>query len=305
MDLRAVDLNLLVALDALLAHQSVTLAAAAIGLSPPATSHALGRLRARLGDPLLVRAGREMVLTPAAAALRPRVHELVAAARDVLAPAPRIELRELARTFVIHATDYALLVLAPGLDRRARDEAPAVALRYLPNSDRDADLLRLGEIDLAVGVYPALPPEVHAQTLFRERLVVVVRNDHDGVGRRLSLDRFVALEHVQVAPRGRPGGVVDDALAALGLRRRVTRMVPFFLSALHLVADTDCLLVVPERIARATATRFGLRVLELPLEVAPYPFQQIWHPRNHADPAHRWLREGFVAAARASRPVRR
>ncbi len=302
--LRDVDLNLLVALDALLEHQSVTRAAAGIGLSTPATSHALARLRTLLGDPLLVRAGRQLVLTPRAAALKSRVRALVEELREVLTPQRVGDLRELERAFVVHASDYALLVLGAAVDARAREQAPRVCLQFLPNLDRDAELLRLGEIDLAVGVYPSLPPAIHTQKLFDERLVCVVRDAHPVLRRRPSAERFAALEHIQVAPRGRPGGVVDDALAHVGLRRRVTRMVPFFLSALHLCADTDCVLTVPERVARATAPRFGLRVLELPVELPSYAFTQIWHPRNHADPTHRWLRESFVAAAHATRPPR-
>jgi DNA-binding transcriptional LysR family regulator len=299
--LRRVDLNLLVALDALLEQQSVTAAATRVGLGPPAMSHALARLRTLLGDPVLVRAGRAMVLTPRALLLKPRVRALVEELREVLAPVQTRDLRQLERTFVVHASDYALLVLGTELDARARAEAPNVCLRFRPNTDREAELLRVGEIDLAVGVYPSLPPEIHTQKLFTERLVCVVRTQHPVVRRRLTKERFAALEHIQVAPRGRPGGVIDDALAREGLRRRVTRMVPFFLSALHLVADTDCALTVPERVARRTAERFGLRVVELPMDVAPYVFQQIWHPRNHADASHRWLRETLVAAARAGR----
>jgi DNA-binding transcriptional LysR family regulator len=303
-DLRDVDLNLLVALDALLERQSVTGAAARVGLSPPAMSHALARLRALLGDPLLVRAGRSMVLTPGAGALKPKVRALVEQLREVLAPMQAADLRQVERTFVVHASDYALLVLGASVDARAREQAPRLCLRFLPNTDRDAELLRLGEVDLAIGVYPSLPPEIHTQKLFDERLVCVVRDAHPVVRRRLTKERFAELEHIQVAPRGRPGGVVDDAMARAGLSRHVSRMVPFFLSALHLVAETDCVLTVPERVARATAERFGLRVVEPPIELPPYVFQQIWHPRNHADAAHRWLREAFVGAVRASRPPR-
>jgi DNA-binding transcriptional LysR family regulator len=304
-DLRRVDLNLLVALDALLEQQSVTAAATRIGLSPPAMSHALARLRILLGDPLLVRAGRSMVLTLGAAVLKPRVRALVQELGEVLAPAVTPDLRQLERTLTVHASDYALLVLGASVDARGREQAPGIRLRFLPNSDRDAELLRLGEIDLALGVYPTLPPEIHTQKLFVERLVCVVRVGHPRVRRRITAARFAELEHIQIAPRGRAGGIVDEALAQLGLRRRVTRMVPFFLSALHLVAETDCVLAVPERVAHATARRFGLRVLELPVALPPYVFQQIWHPRNHADPSHRWLRESLVAAAHGSRPPKR
>jgi DNA-binding transcriptional LysR family regulator len=226
------------------------------------------------------------------------VRSLVEAANAVLAPPQPPDLRALERSFRILASDYVLLMLGQALDRLAGEQAPHVVLTFLPNSGRDAELLREGLADLAVGVYGRLPPELRTQNLFDERLVCVVRSDHPGVGQRLTLKRFVALPHVQVAPRGRPGGVVDDALAHHGLRRHVTRMVPFFLSALHLVAESDHVLTVPERVARATADRFGLRVLEPPVELAPYAIRQIWHPRHDADPGHGWLRSSLAIIAR-------
>ncbi len=300
--LRDLDLNLLWALDALLERRSVTGAATKLGLTPPATSHALSRLRELLGDPLLVRAGRAMVLTTAATSLEPRVREALERARQVLTPLQAADVRELDRVLVVHASDYALLVLGAAVDARAREHAPKLRLQFLPNDERDPELLRTGALHLALGVYNSLPPEIRTQTLFEERLVWVIRKDHPFARRRIGKEQFAELEHIQVSPRGRPGGVVDDALARAGLRRRVTRAVPYFLSALHLVADTDCALAVPERVARATARRFGLRVLELPVDVPPYPFKQVWHPRNHDDPAHRWLRDACMAAARSRRP---
>jgi DNA-binding transcriptional LysR family regulator len=290
LDLRSVDLNLLVHLDALVQTESVTRAAERLGLSTPAMSHALARLRAQLHDPLLVRSGRAMTLSMAATELRPRVRNLVEAARDLLTPATPPALRELERTFRLLASDYVLLMVGHGLDARTREQAPRVTLGFIPNSTRDAELLREGAVDLAVGVYRELPPELRVQTLFEERLVCVAREDHPQVRRRLSRARYVAAEHIQVAVRGRPGGEVDDILARDGDARRVTRQVPFFLSALHIAAESDLLLTVPERVARATASRFGLRIFDLPVDVPPYPVRQVWHPRHDTDPAHRWLR---------------
>jgi DNA-binding transcriptional LysR family regulator len=262
-------------------------------------SHALSRLRTLLADPLLVRSGRAMVPSAHASAIKAQVHALIEELGRVLAPPQPPEMRRLERTFRIFASDYVLLMLGHALDEIGREQAPRIVLGFLPNSSRDADLLREGLADLAVGVYGRLPPELRTQNLFDERLVCVVRQDHPDVGQRLGKKRFAALEHIQVAPRGRPGGVVDDALAREGLRRRVTRMVPFFLSALHMVAESDHVLTVPERVARATAPRFGLRVLEPPIELAPYAIRQIWHPRNDSDPAHRWLRASLATIARA------
>ena len=196
------------------------------------------------------------------------------------------------------ASDYVLLMLGHGVDERARAQAPGVSLTFLPNSSRDAELLREGAVDLAVGVYRELPPELRVQALFEERLVCVVRQDHPQVRRRLTRARYVSAEHIQVAVRGRPGGQVDDLLAREGQRRRVTRQVPFFLSALHIAAESDLLLTVPERVARATASRFGLRIFEVPVDVPPYTIRQVWHPRHDVDPAHRWLRSTLVELCR-------
>jgi DNA-binding transcriptional LysR family regulator len=298
--MESADLALLGVLDALLQEGSVTRAARRVGLSTPAMSHALARVRERLGDPLLVRAGREMVLTPRAEALRPAIRSVVAAAEQALAPARPFAAAELERELTLLATDHVLTVIGPELDRIVRAEAPGVVLRFLPNSPADADVLRAGGADVAVGIYAELPPELRTRQLLTDRLVGVVRAGHPVLGKRLSLERYLALEHVQVAPRGSPGGYVDDLLAAEGHRRRVTRAVPFFLAALRLVAGTDCVLTVSERIARAMAPCLGLAIFEVPLALRPYALQLVWHPRFDGDEAHRWLREALVRAAKVA-----
>ncbi len=293
------DLGLLVTLDALLQECSVTRAAKRLGLSTPAMSHALARIRDKLGDPLLVRAGRGMVLTPRAAELRPRVREVVAGAEQALAPKQPFAPQSLARAFRILATDHVLLVLGLEVDRILRAEAPAVDLRFAPNSPDDPEALRQGAADLAVGIYGELPPEMRTRPLLTDRHVCLVRDGHPEVGARLTLAQYTGLPHVQIAPRGAPGGYVDDTLRGLGHTRRVARAVPFFVAGLHLVAETDYLLTAPERVARAMAPRFGLRILEPPLELRPYTLSLLWHPRFDADEGHRWLRDALVRAARA------
>lgn len=296
------DLNLLVALDALLQEEHVTQAGRRVGLSPSAMSHALGRLRERLEDPLLVRAGRHMVLTPRAAALKPRVRALLEQAQAVLQPVRPFEPARLERSFRLHCTDHVVTVLGSALDRLAQQEAPGVRLQFLPTQVDDATPLREGQIDVAIGVYMELPPELRIQRLFEDRLVCVVREEHPRVGRRVTLEQFVELEHVQVAPRGRPGGRLDSLLGEQGLSRRVVRVVPYFLAGLMLVAESDYLLTLSERVARLLAPRLGLRLLELPLPMEPYTLSQIWHPRMEGEPAHRWLRELLVRASRTAAP---
>jgi DNA-binding transcriptional LysR family regulator len=296
------DLGLLVMLDALLQEGSVTGAARRTGRSPPAVSHALARLRARLRDPLLVRTGRGMVPTPRADALRARVHALVTEASLALSPEAPLEPAALERGFTVLATDYVLTILGLELDRALHAEAPSLSLRFSPNTPDDPGRLRDGGADLAVGIYGNLPSEMRTRQLLTDRFVVVVRTDHPGVGKRLSLDGYLALPHLQVAPRGQPGGYLDDLLGARGLRRRVARAIPYFLPALFLASRTDYLLTVSERIAERMAPGLGLRILEPPLPLEPYALSLVWHPRFDGDAGHRFLREVLARVARAAAP---
>ena len=302
MEVGEVDLNLLVTLQALLHEESVTRAAARLGRSAPAVSQALAKLRTLTGDPILVRAGQGMVSTPRARMLRPRVDALLEGVTSVFEPGAAFDPSMSRRTFLVHGSDYVVHVLGVALDARLRAEGPEVSLQFMPNSTADPDLVRDGTLDAAIGVYRDLHPEIRIQKLFDESLVCVVREGHPEVRRRLSVERFAALQHVQIAPRGRGGGVVDDALAKLGLQRRVTRRVPFFYAGLVLAVCTDLVLTLPRRLALAEAARHGLRVVELPLELEPYAITQIWHPRLEADPAHRWFRQRVLAAAKATAP---
>lgn len=293
----ASDLGLLVSLDALLQEGSVTGAARRVGLSTPAMSHALARIRERLGDPILVRAGRGMLLTPRALALRPQVHQVVTDARRTLEPERPFVPAELTRTFVVHATDYVLAVLGTAVDRILRREAPRLCVRFVPNTPDDAVMLRDRGSDLAVGIYGELPQEMRTRQLLTDRFVCVVRQGHPALGKRLDLARFVALDHVQVAPRGLPGGYLDDVLRERGLTRHVARAVPYFVTALELVAATDYVVTISERIARRHAAALRLEVVEAPLRLRPYALSLVWHPRVDPDPGHRFVRDGFLRAA--------
>ena len=295
------DLTLLLTLDALLQEANVTLAAKRLGLSTPAASHALARIRERLGDPILVRAGRLMVLTPRAEELRPLVRSLVEDATRVMSAAVPFSPRELTRTFTVFTTDHVLLVLGPTLDRILRQEAPDVCLRFLPSVMEDWVPLRDGAADLSVCILGHFPAEFKTRQLFTDRFVCVVRKDHPGVGRRLTLDQYLALDHIVVSPLGRPSHV-DAVLAERGLARRVRRIVPFFNAGLLLAAVTDDVLTVSDRAALALAPALGLRVIEPPLPLSSYSLNLLWHPRLENEPANRWLRDVFVRAAREAAP---
>lgn len=285
------DLASLSTLDALLQEESVTKAARRLGLSAPAVSHALARLRERFDDPLLVRAGRGMVLTPRAEELKPLVRDAVSVAARVFSPAGDFSPAAMARAFTVSMTDYVMLVFGGAFDEALREGAPGLDLRVVPNAVDDASRLRAGASDLAVGIYGDLPPELKTRPVITDRLVCVVRQDHPTVRERLPLDAFVALEHIQVAPRGQPGGYVDELLGERGMARRVVRAVPYFQVALEMTAGSDRVLTVSERIARQLGPALGLRVLEPPLPLEPFALSMVWHPRFDADPGHRWLRD--------------
>lgn len=292
---------MLVTLDALLHEGSVSGAARRLGLSTPAVSHALARLRERMGDPLLVRAGRHMVLTPRAETLRPQVRDAVALGTRVFDAPAAFDPSRLDRTFVMSMTDYVLMVIGGDLEERLSRDAPRVALRVLPSAVDDAERLRRGDADLALGIYGPLPPELRTRVVITDRFVCVVREGHPRVKQRISLEQFLELEHVQVAPRGQPGGYLDELLAGRGLTRRVARAVPFFQLALELTARSDYVLTVSERLAKLLGPRLGLRLLDPPIPLEPYALSMVWHPRFDGDPAHGWLREQLVSVSEGLR----
>lgn len=294
----------LTTLDALLQEGSVTLAARRLGLSTPAASHALARIREQLGDPLLVRSGRSMTLTPRAEELRPLIRSLVEEATRVLAPPGVFEPHALSRTFTIFATDHAVLVLGPEVDRLVRTEAPNVTLRFLPSVVDDWIPLRDGTADLSVCLPGSFPPEFRTRQLLTERFVCVVRRDHPRVGRRLTLNTYLALDHVVVAPLGKPSHV-DRVLAERGQPRKIRYVVPYFAAALHLVTATDGVLTVSESAAHAAAKTLPVRVMEPPLPLPSYAVNLLWHPRLDVEPANQWLRDVFVRASSAQAPLSR
>ncbi len=294
------DLNLLVTLDVLLAEGSVARAARRLNLSPSAMSRALARLREVTGDPLLVRAGRELVPTPRALELRGRVHHLVEEGAAVLRPVETLSPQHLARTFTLRSSEGFVETVGPGLIAAVTAQAPGVRLVFLPKPDKDSAPLRDGAVDLETGVVtPAMGPELRAQALFRDRFVAVVRPGHPLAAgmdnEQLTLDGYAAAAHVCVSRVG--GGIgkdgggkgpVDSALRALGVERRIVASVGGFAAALALARRSDLVATVPLR--HTAALRDGLRALPLPFAAPEVTVSLLWHPRMDADPAHRWLR---------------
>jgi DNA-binding transcriptional LysR family regulator len=290
------DLNLLTVFEAIAEARSVTRAADRLGLSKAAMSRALGRLREAVGDPVLVRSGNEWALTERARGLVEQVTALARDARQVLSAPDIFRPATSEREFRVHATDHVVSLIGAALCKRVSDEAPHAGVRFLPILPDDVPALSDG-VDLAIGVFPRLPADFRTQVLFEDRFACVARAHHPSVRGRLTLDHYLQLQHVLIAPRGRPGGVVDDALAERGLTRHVTRYLPYYLAALELIAKADCVLTMSERLARQHAARFGLQVVRPPLELPSYKIVQVWHPRLGRDRAHAWFRQVVAAAA--------
>ncbi|CAM5499911.1 putative PCP degradation transcriptional activation protein [Streptomyces afghaniensis 772] len=283
------DLNLLVALDVLLEEQSVGGAARRLHLSEPAMSRTLGRIRKALGDPVLVRAGRRMVPTPRALAVRAEVSAVVERARALFAPADT-DLRTVTRTFTVLCHDAVAAACGPDLFTRAARDAPGIRLRFLTESHVDGPFLREGTADLEVGVIDTVAPEVRVESLYEDRMVGVVRAGHPLLEGELTPERFaLEADHLTVSRRGKLHGPVDEALAGLGLARRVVGSVGTFPASLFVLRATDLAGLINSwsvPLARA----LGLTTFDVPLRLPPVHVGLAWHPRHDADPAHGWLR---------------
>jgi DNA-binding transcriptional LysR family regulator len=304
MHLPSFDLNLIVALDALLRERSVTRAAGRVGISQSAMSHALSRLRVVTGDALLVRARSGMVPTIRAEALGPPIRRALADVAGALAKVPPFDPRTAQGKITIGTSDYGELVLLPKLMARLAREAPGLDLRIRAHGEDVTGQLASGALDLVIA--PLRPsedaPAIFGRRLFDERFVCVVRKGHPLAGKKLTLARYVGFSHALIAPRETEGGYVDDALGRLGLKRRVAIMVPHFLIAPHVVATTDLICTFAARVASALAKPLGLAILRPPaeLKLAGFTMSAIWHERTQNDAAQRWVRELFVDVAKVA-----
>lgn len=293
-NLAQLDLNLLVSLQALLEERHVTRAAQRVGVTQPAMSHALGRLRTALEDELLVRSPGGLVLTARAQALVPPLAEAVAAVSRVFAPPEPTSLASLRRSFSLGLVDYSEQVLLPKLCGVVQDEAPWVQLFCRQRFTDAVGALATGGLDLWLGVDPPVVPELYVQGVLSETYLCAVRRGHPFARRKVNAKEFAAAKHVQIAPGESAGGPLDTALAARGLSRHVAVRLPHFLVAPQLLRSTDLVLTAPARLIRSAQRAERLHVFEPPIPLAGFTLVQAWHARAHGDPAHQWLR-GAVA----------
>ncbi|MCY1493234.1 PCP degradation transcriptional activation protein [compost metagenome] len=295
-ELRRIDLNLLVVLDALLAEQHVTRAAERLHLSQPAVSHALGRLRDLLGDPLLVRSGGGLVPTPRALELQRPLTETLARVQALLAPSG-FDPTSSRRVFRLAMSDYGAACLLPTLTRTLRREAPGIGLEISQGS-REAMLERLqnGEIDLAAGVFPELPETLRGTCLFEEGFACLLDRASLPDTHRLDLPSYLARPHVLVEMRGGGATEIERALTKVRERRRIAIRLPHWSVAPELIAGTDLILTVATRGLRKVDDN-SLVIVPPPFELPGFAFDLVWHQRGSGDPALAWLRGQVQAAA--------
>ncbi|MEM9009963.1 MAG: LysR family transcriptional regulator [Pseudomonadota bacterium] len=297
MDLKQSDIGLLLALDALLDTCSVTEAAARIGVSQPAMSAQLARLRTLFGDSLLVPSGRRMVPTPRALDLQPDLHALLRGMEGLVKAGRPFDPGATRETFALLATDYAHAVIGPGLLALLAEEAPGARLAFLPSAAAEVwPSLESTRADLALAT-GIRPPEARTRAGLAESFVTVVRKDHPEAAAMGSLDGLCAADHLLVSPQGGGfEGAIDKALAGLQRRRRVACSVASFLLAPALVASSNYACVLPRRIARLYEG--ALTASELPFPSPEFTVDLFWHPRRQDDPAHIWFRNQVLRVIR-------
>lgn len=289
-DIKTLDLNLLVALDALLQEGGVTRAARRLGIGQPAASHALGRLRELFGDPLLVRVGRTMVPTPRARALQEPLSRLLADATRLLRHEVDFAPATSDRTFSLACPD-ALGPVLPQLSARLHHAAPGARLEVRERGRDDAWVLETGQADLVLGPGPAEGAGLQTRGLGTIHFGVVARRGHPALSKRgLRARSWVEHPHVQVHTGSRSRSVVGAAIERAGLQRRIGLVVPSFLAALVTVAETDLFFAAPRELVETLLPRLGLVVVDPPVPVPAVPIVALWHERDRADAAHRFFR---------------
>ncbi|MDI9220554.1 LysR family transcriptional regulator [Pantoea sp. EA-12] len=295
MNINSLDLNLLQTLDVLLEELNVTRAAQRLNLSQPSVSAQLARLRAVLDDPLLLPGPRGMLPTSRAEALRDPLRLALEALTRAVAPPDVFNPAHADQTWRIAATDYMSSALVLPALNLIRDAAPRSRMAvFTLNPPQVAQQLEKGELDLVFHTGDNAPPTLHQRKLFSERYVLAGRRDHPQLQQPPTLDQFCQLEFVLISPDG--GGfsaATDSALAKLGRKRRVALSVPHFLFMLEVLASSDLVAVVPERLVRNTP---HIRIFTPPLEIPGFDILMLWHQRLHRNPAQQWLRQQIVAS---------
>lgn len=286
------DLNLLRVLLAIHDCGNVTAAAKWLGISQPAASAALSRLRHSLGDPLFVRSGSAMEPTPRARSIVEKTREVIATIDQEILPNPTFDPAESRETFTFCLSEIGEVVFLPALFDQLRREAPHAKILCLSLGPRDLlEALREGKVDSALGYFPDLDaPNIYQQRLFSHDLTCLIRRDHPITDAQLSMADFCSLEHLQVSDGSRSQEMYESYLAEQGIERNIVLQMSHYMSMSSIIERSDLIAVVPRTVARIYEKQAAVRMIEPPVEIPPYSLRHHWHARTQKDPRHVWLR---------------
>lgn len=306
MDIRRVDLNLLLVFDALIEEGNLTRAGFRLGLSQPAVSHSLGKLRKLTGDPLFVRVPSGMEPTPFAQRVAPSVRSGLQMLTSALSGDERFDPATCDRTFQILMSDIGEMAYLPRLLTHLSTAAPRLNVRVLQlPREAYAEAFTSGEVDLAIGFLPGLKAGFYQQTLFEDTYTCLLRAGHPRIGNRMTLEEFSNESHVMIEPAGSRYSkvalqtstttLIERHLAERGLSRRIALRVPHFMVVPEIVQGTDLVATVPTAVRKLIRADLDLKMVPLPIEVPRFEVKQFWHELKNTDVANRWLR-GEIAA---------
>lgn len=295
MNLRTLDLNLLLVFDALLRTRSTTLAAEELRLTQSAVSNALKRLRVAFADPLFVKTPDGMLPTALAGTLAQPISDGLSSIRDAVEAKTSFDPATSDRTFRIYMSDIGQMIFMPKLMAELAKIAPNLKIVTVDASHKDAQYaMTTGGIDLAIGLFMSFSNGFHQQRLFRESYVAMVRRDHPYIQSKLTLKRFFDAAHAVYTPTAGSHAVFEETVERLfashGKRRQVTVNLAHSMGLSALIAVSDLLICVPGRLANALQTTTGLQIFPLPFESPLFDISQLWHERCHRDAGHQWLR---------------
>ncbi|CAN7788300.1 LysR family transcriptional regulator [Caballeronia mineralivorans PML1(12)] len=292
MELQEIDLNLLVVFNELLRQRRVSAVAASLGISQPAISNALNRLRKVLGDELFLRTSKGMVPTPFAETLAEPIGYALGTIHNTLNVTPEFDPVTTSRAFTIAMTDIGEIYFLPGLMKRLALEASGIKISTVRNqSDTLRDEMERGAVDLAIGFLPDLKTAFFQRRLFRQRYVCLFRKGHPFAEAGLTMKSFLNAEHVSIIAEGTGHGMVDTAIQRAGIQRNVRLRVPHFVAVGHILQTTDLVAVVPEAYANRTLAPFDLLSAPCPVKIPDITINVLWHARNHREPSNQWLRQ--------------
>ncbi|MGO4326712.1 LysR family transcriptional regulator [Cupriavidus sp. 2TAF22] len=292
MDLREIDLNLLVVFNELLQARRVSAVADSLGTSQPAISNALNRLRKLLGDELFLRTSRGMVPTPYAESLAGPISDALAAIHQTLNARTTFNPASSTRAFTLAMTDIGEIYFLPELMKTLSAVAPGVTISTVRNHTVNLrEEMESGRVDLAIGFLPDLKAGFFQRRLFRQRYVCLFRRGHPLAREGMSLRAFSHAEHVAIVADGTGHGVVDEVIQRAGVARKLRLRVPHFVALGHILQTSDMVAVVPEAYANRTLQPFGLETAPSPVKIPDIVINVLWHAKNNREPGNQWLRQ--------------